>query len=753
MSATTNEPELQQESNSTGQEETTLAENVEQTMDTSTEAANQELELLQAIPELMEKAAQEPWQYETHVQLIQALRQVDMKDDLHEARLRMHQIYPLTEAMWLEWIQDAMLQGQSPEQIKNLHLLAAQDYLSIPIWKSYVDFVITNYKSQAGISDDDVDDVQIKKLTDDELQELTEETRKELLAACHATNYHIAESHRIWNEYMDFELLLMKGASKPETIQNIRALYLERLMCIHMAWDQTFERFSTFVSAHDNAQYEETMVAVNQQCAAIKEAVGDREIIESELVQKRYDLNVLQEYLLKEKRARTAPSLSQGLYERAVAVHCTDAGLWEDYALFQIEHEISEVDKVIRVAERAIRNCPWSGELRTLHAGIYEQYSAGEDEMESLFQQALSNGLLLASFDDLVKTLMAKCDYVRRRIDWSSDNLAEESKALRQTFKDAHSLIAKAFPKTNDPYYRLEEYEASVEVRLGEPKKARLIWEKIIKQHINEVDAWQKFLNIEKASGNISYCEQLFRRAINKELDYPDRLMDTWIRMEHEYGTVESMREARILIKRRTYQLNLQWQQLQEAQQYAPQETVVASDGATAPVAAEASVSEPTPEELKAQEQKRKERVQRIRKKSKQREKKHRERQQQERAEQQEAPAEQTDKPVEESHKRRRSVDDTQEQEPKQAKVDVEQQEEKRKELRAKPITTLVPAAIRRRGGARPTPTRRLAVPKKSNPVSQPASTEQHNQKESQDASGAKDTKSNDDFRAMFLKK
>jgi hypothetical protein len=56
MSAT-NEPELQQESNSTGQEETTLAENVEQTMDTSTEAANQELELLQAIPELMEKVS------------------------------------------------------------------------------------------------------------------------------------------------------------------------------------------------------------------------------------------------------------------------------------------------------------------------------------------------------------------------------------------------------------------------------------------------------------------------------------------------------------------------------------------------------------------------------------------------------------------------------------------------------------------------------------------------------------------------
>jgi hypothetical protein len=26
----------------------------------------------------------------------------------------------------------------------------------------------------------------------------------------------------------------------------------------------------------------------------------------------------------------------QGLYERAVALHCTDAGLWEDYLLFQV---------------------------------------------------------------------------------------------------------------------------------------------------------------------------------------------------------------------------------------------------------------------------------------------------------------------------------------------------------------------------------------------------------------------------------
>lgn len=63
-----------------------------------------------------------------------------------------------------------------------------------------------------------------------------------------------------------------------------------------------------------------------------------------------------------------------------------------------------------------------------------------------------------------------------------------------------------------------------------------------------------------------------------------------------------------------------------------------------------------------------------------------------------------------------------------------------------------MPAAMRRRGTAKATPSRRLAVPKKSNAVSQTLSTEQADQKEVQGGSESKDTKSNDDFRAMFLK-
>jgi hypothetical protein len=192
------------------------------------------------------------------------------------------------------------------------------------------------------------------------------------LTAVEATRYHIADSHRIWNEYIAFELLLLEQASTSENVPNVLSIYVERLTTIHMAWDQTFEDFSTFVSGHDNAHYEETMVAVNQQCASVKEAIGEREILESGLVsgwsqsaataassvfvyivsslvdflalshpvfmqvQKNNDLNVFFEYLKKEERARSPSDLLKGLYERAVAIHCTDAGLWEDYVLFEV---------------------------------------------------------------------------------------------------------------------------------------------------------------------------------------------------------------------------------------------------------------------------------------------------------------------------------------------------------------------------------------------------------------------------------
>ena len=54
----------------------------------------------------------------------------------------MHGHYPLTEQLWLEWLQDEIGLADSvasKEQIKQLFQKAVEDYLSVPIWKAYME--------------------------------------------------------------------------------------------------------------------------------------------------------------------------------------------------------------------------------------------------------------------------------------------------------------------------------------------------------------------------------------------------------------------------------------------------------------------------------------------------------------------------------------------------------------------------------------------------------------------------------------
>jgi hypothetical protein len=66
-----------------------------------------------------------------------------------------------------------------------------------------------------------------------------------------------------------------------------------------------------------------------------------------------------------------------------------------------------------------------------------------------------------------------------------------------------------------------------------------------------------------RSRGNIPYCHSLFKRAVTKDLDYPDRLLEAWTRLEHEQGTVASLRDARVMMRRKAKLIAMQWQQVQ----------------------------------------------------------------------------------------------------------------------------------------------------------------------------------------------
>ncbi|KAL0096647.1 hypothetical protein J3Q64DRAFT_1708654 [Phycomyces blakesleeanus] len=267
------------------------------------------------------------------------------------------------------------------------------------------------------------------------------------------------------------------------------------------------------------------------------------------------------QYIENEKITTKKPSLNnvRGLYERAVSMYCTDVGLWNDYVLFFFERVRVQIF-LEATTLRAVRNCPWSGILWAHLGRVLETGKKSHEKISEIFDRALENKALLASLEDLVALLRAKCDFERRRVDWEEPD-EETIMDLRVAFEEALVYISEAFGKIGDPYYRIEKYYAYIEgKKLGNVKKAREIWEGVIKKHGRQSEAWIQYIDFERSAGNEHRCASLFKQALSKNLDYPERIMDAWMTFEHEEGTVDSMEDALIRINKGSKLLTRNWQ-------------------------------------------------------------------------------------------------------------------------------------------------------------------------------------------------
>lgn len=292
-------------------------------------------------------------QYELHVKYIELLKKLDLQDQLEEARVAMHDIYPLTEALWLDWINDVKKDTSVEGQIKLLSLYnhAEQDYLckcvsnvlivvslvshtvniyiAINIWKDYVGYILDKFHQ--GFSEDIVDQ-------DESVSEFIEQTRQDLLKAVRATTAHVKSSQEIWKPYSEFELEILERFKDADQLNRVRKMYLDRLATLHINCEDTFSAYSTFVSNYDNSNYEDTMVKANKIYAKTKKAAEERDQYEMQLVSTGYSLDAFNQYIEHEKRTKNMHSLVyvRSIYERALVYYCTDPALWDDYILFLV---------------------------------------------------------------------------------------------------------------------------------------------------------------------------------------------------------------------------------------------------------------------------------------------------------------------------------------------------------------------------------------------------------------------------------
>lgn len=114
----------------------------------------------------------------------------------------------------------------------------------------------------------------------------TRDALRELYGRC---AWH-PESSRVWDIYMRFERGLLDEDRSPERIKLVHDAYVARLGVPNAHLSETFEQFSSFVSAFLAAdEYEGVMSAANKHYAAAQRLWEEREPFEDRLRQATYD--------------------------------------------------------------------------------------------------------------------------------------------------------------------------------------------------------------------------------------------------------------------------------------------------------------------------------------------------------------------------------------------------------------------------------------------------------------------------------
>ena len=160
-------------------------------------------EVLKQISGYQEEISQNPYNYSAHLNLVSLLRKTEHFDKLRDARKSFSEYYPLTPALWIDWIGDEQKIASSEEEkkfVSSLFETAVQDYVSVDLWLEYCQASIGGVGSQEGIK----------------------KARDVFEAAITACGRNIGKGSHVWDAYRELEVILLSmvpSQGSPEQLE------------------------------------------------------------------------------------------------------------------------------------------------------------------------------------------------------------------------------------------------------------------------------------------------------------------------------------------------------------------------------------------------------------------------------------------------------------------------------------------------------------------------------------------------------
>ncbi|KAL4424967.1 hypothetical protein ABPG77_002852 [Micractinium sp. CCAP 211/92] len=460
--------------------------------------------------------------YDSHVQYIEVLRRCKMGARLREARQAMHAAFPLTEQLWFDWLSDEIEVISDADDVARVLALmeeAVQDYLSVPLWAQYLEFA----------RDFDPEVQEGGKGGQARMRELCER-------ALTAGGMHVAEGGKLWDIYRGYEQALLEAAPSEEQAERVRSLWSRQLQVPLAGAADTLAAYESWERSRPGGEAWQLPAALRQGHERAVHAADLRQPYEASVAAgEQAGPELLAAYMayIKVEERQGDPARVQVVYERAVAAFPVTHYLWSQYARYLEAH--LKINSVInRVYARAVRNCPWVGQLWGRALRALERSCAPEEEHAAMYGKALAAGL--QSYEDYLEPMLARLDCLRRR---GTDALP----TLRDTFAKASQLLQSYFPDQLDRTFRLTSYWAECEAGLaGDMKAARAVWEAALKGVAGRyADAWAAYIDFERRRSNVREARTLYKRAYSRRLEEGGQalLCDAWLRFEREEGSAD----------------------------------------------------------------------------------------------------------------------------------------------------------------------------------------------------------------------
>ncbi|KAL2265027.1 hypothetical protein VTJ83DRAFT_7537 [Remersonia thermophila] len=415
-----------------------------------------------------------------------------------------------------------------------------------------------------------------------------------------AVRYRLDDSHELWNRWISLELDLLRRTATEAGVRRITHLFKDRLTVPHATWDATSQMFSSFLSEYNRHGYETEMQRVTQDAKQAKRLYDLRDPWETKLAAARRAAdpdavrNVLSEYLeweirtLKSKQnARDAPvnfQICLGLFARALTGPlAADDSTWLDYAVF-ISTTHSElkagrsavpaalVPNMLDLLQRAVRHVPWSGPLWARYILIAEEAGLQFTDIETIKHAATDSAQLdRDGMAGVLDMYAAWCGYLKRSAMKASATEEEVDVAevgLPAAIEDVQHWGKRKYGDQyqGDPDYRLEKILIQfLTEKKDDVEGAREVWEELsrVPLHANSYDFWLNWylweMMVFSAARSKSrspvplsqglpvptHATRVFTRALQvRTVDWPERLMEVYLRHCNDYEPAETLREA-----------------------------------------------------------------------------------------------------------------------------------------------------------------------------------------------------------------